>query len=97
MSTTSISTKDVPRLDVSASSDCFRKFRQDFLNMLCATTDTKGFSVSEHLVGTDQGGPDEDSFDGTAAEQHAQKAAFRARKLKGWDLLMSALECHPLL
>ena len=50
-----ISTKDIPRLDVSASSDSFRKFRRDFLNMLCATTDTQGFSVSEHLVGTDQG------------------------------------------
>ena len=97
MSATSISTKDIPRLDVSASSVSFRKFKRDLLNVLCGTTDTQGFSVSEHLVGTDQGGPEGDPLDGTAAEQRAQKAVFRARKLKGWDLLMSALECHPLL
>ncbi len=83
MYTTSISTKDVPRLNISASSGCFRKFRREFLNMLCATTDTQGFSVSEHLVGTDQGGPEGDPFDGTAGEKRARKAAFRARKLKG--------------
>ncbi len=83
MSTTSISTKDVPRLDDSAASDCFRKFMRDFFHMLCATTNTQGFSVSEHLVGTDQGGPQGYPFDGSAAELRAQKAAFRARKLKG--------------
>ena len=92
-----ISTKDIPRLDLSASSDSLRKFRRNFLNMLCATTTTHGFSVSEHLVGTDQGGPEGDPFDGTASEQRGQKAAFKARKLKDWGLLMSALECHPLL
>ena len=92
MSATSISTKDIPRLDVSASSDSFRKFKRDFLNMLCATTDMQGFSISEHLVGTDHGGPKGDPFDGAAAEQRAQKAAIRARKLKSWGLLISALE-----
>ena len=97
MSTTSISTKDIPRLDVSASLDSFWKFKRDFLNMLYAMTDTQGFSVSEYLVGTDQGGPDGDPFDDTAGEQRARKAAFKARKLKGWGLLMNTLECHQLL
>ena len=47
-------------MDVSASLDFFRKLTRDFLNMLCATTETQGFSVSEHLVGTDHGGPEGD-------------------------------------
>ena len=84
-------------MDVSASLDFFRKLKRDFLNMLCATTETQGFSVSEHLVATDQDGLEGDPFDGAAGEQRAQKPAFRARKLKGWGLLMSALECHTLL
>ena len=59
-------------------------------------TDTQGFSVSEHLE-TDQGEPEGDPVDGAAAELREQKTAFRARKFLTWGLLMSALECHPLL
>ena len=81
-SSNTISVRDIPRLDVQPIATAFRRWERDLHNVLCAVTDNMGFSVSEHLRGTDQGGPDGDPFEGGAAELRAQNAAFRTRRLK---------------
>ena len=96
-SSNTISARDVPRLDVLPTATVFRRWHRDIHNVLCAATDTQGFSVSEHLLGTDQGGPEGDPFEGGAAEVRAATAAFRTRKLKAWSSLLISLELHPLL
>ena len=61
---------------------------RDLHNVLCAVTDTQGFSVSEHLRGTDRGGTEGDPFEDGADELRAQNAAYRSRKLKAWSSLL---------
>ena len=96
-SSNTVPARDIPRLDVQPTSTQFRHWKRHLHNVLCAATDTQGFSVSEHLLGTDQGGPEGDPFEGGAAEVRAATAAFRTRKLKAWSSLIISLELHPLL
>ena len=81
-SSNTVPARDIPRLDVQPTSTAFRRWSRDVHNVLCPVTDAQGFSVSEHLYGTDQGGPEGDPFEGGAAEVRAATAAFRTRKLK---------------
>ena len=59
--------------------DAFDAFEERYLNA-ATTTDDRGYSLADHILGNDEGGPVGPAIAGTAAQVQKANAAFRKRQ-----------------